>query len=170
MKTEKRYCYQCEKEQDFQICVGEERVVARESSQPHVEAWGSSQLHVVARESSQPHVVARESSQPHVEARGCVQLSVWGKVIAKVTTKVSVLVHGNIAQIKGGKQTRFSLKTSKEWCDYYGIEVKKGIATLFKAVDDDYSTLNARRRGIFYTPGSKPIAPHLDVGKTEFLR
>ncbi len=63
MKTEKRYCYICQKECEFKVLLNEDatfrgssHVEARESS--HVEARESS--HVVARESS--HVVAWESS------------------------------------------------------------------------------------------------------------
>lgn len=137
MKTERRYCYECGKEQDFQICSTDEKIVAR------------------------------GSSQPHIVANGYAQLSVWGKVIAKVSAKVSVLIHGDLAQISGGKQTKVRLKTSKGWCDYYGVEIRKGIATLFKAIDDDYSTPTARTKNIFYKPGDRPSAPDWDGGKDE---
>ena len=51
------------------------------------------------------------------------------------------------------------IKTVAEWLDFHGVEVKRGIAVLFKAVDDDYSTDYARRAGIAYAPGNKPAAP-----------
>ena len=44
------------------------------------------------------------------------------------------------------------------WCDYYGVKMARGQAVLYKAVDDDYSTPEARQRGIFYTPGAKVAA------------
>jgi hypothetical protein len=141
------------------------------SSQPHVEAWGSSQPHVVARESSQPHVVARESSQPHVVAWGFVMLSltaIFAKIIAKCTATVSIHIHGDKAEVKGGKQTKIPLiKTAKQWCEYYGVEVKGGIVVLFKGVDDDYSTCHARENKISYKPGATPVAPDWDGGKRE---
>jgi len=57
--------------------------------------------------------------------------------------------------------------TAQEWCEYHGVEVADGVATLYKAVDDDYSTDNARRAGITYTPGTQPSAPDWDGGKAE---
>mgnify|MGYP001606998505 FL=1 len=96
-----------------------------------------------------------------------MQLSVWGKVIAKVSSEVGVFIHGELAQVTGVRQTRIKLKTSKEWCEYYGVEIKKGVAILFKAVDEDFSTSNARPKGIFYKPGDKPVAPDWDGGRAE---
>ena len=138
-------------------------VVARESSQPHVEAWGSSQPRVVARESSQPRVVARESSQPHVEARGYVQVSLFGKVLARATANVAVLIRGNDPQVEGGIQTRFHIDTPQAWCDYYGVAVEDGVATLYKALDENFKSLH----GMNYAPGTIPVAPDWDDGKRE---
>jgi hypothetical protein len=59
------------------------------------------------------------------------------------------------------------IRTAADWCDYYGVTVKRGVATLFKAVDDDYSTNNARRKNISYAPGEKPAAPDWDGGVAE---
>ena len=128
-------------------------VVARESSQPHVEAWGS----------SQPRVVARESSQPHVEARGYVQVSLFGKVLARATANVAVLIRGNDPQVEGGIQTRFHIDTPQAWCDYYGVAVEDGVATLYKALDENFKSLH----GMNYAPGTIPVAPDWDDGKRE---
>ena len=73
------------------------------------------------------------------------------------------MIHDDQAQVVGGKQIKVRLKTSKEWCDYYGVDVKKGIVILYKGVNDDYST----QKGVFYTPGSIPKAPDWDGGKAE---
>ena len=152
MKTETRYCYTCGADKEFQILAqgekfvawGSSHVVARESS--HVEAWGSS--HVEARESS--HVVARGSS--HVVA----------------SKFVSCHIHGKKVHVKGGvKIVVPEIATAKEWCDFYGVEIKKGVAVLFKGVDDDFSTENARPKKIFYKPGETPTAPDWDGGKDE---
>ena len=133
--------------------------MARESSQPHVVAWGSSQPHVVALGSSQPHVEAWGSSQPHVEA--------WESSQPKLGEFVSALIHGTLPQVDGGRQTRVIINTPEQWCDYYSVTVADGIATLFKAVDDDYSTLRSREVGIFYRPGAVPVAPDWDGGILE---
>ena len=138
------------------------RVVAWESSRPRVVAWGSSQPRVVAWESSRPRVEAWESSQPRVVARGFVQLSLLGKVIAKATASVSVLIDGP-AKVTGGRQVTVKRGTPKQWCDYYGVAVKAGIATLFKAVDDNFMSPH----GGNYTPGTAPVAEYWDGGKKE---
>ena len=138
------------------------RVVAWESSQPRVVAWESSQPRVVAWESSQPRVEARESSQPRVVARGYAQLSVIGRVIAECAAKVSVLIQGD-AEVQGGQQTRIEINTPTDWCDYYGIEVKDSVATLYKAVGDDFRSPH----GIAYTPGTQPEALDWDGGSKE---
>ena len=112
----------------------------------HVEAWGSS--HVVAWESS--HVEAWESS--HVVARKFNSVTIFGQK-----------VHAS-----GGMQIHIPDNlTAREWCDFYGVEIKRGVAILFKGLDADYSTDNARSRNLIYTPGTKPVAPDWDGGKAE---
>ncbi|MDR3471574.1 MAG: hypothetical protein P4M09_07770, partial [Devosia sp.] len=142
-------------------------VEAWESSQPHVEAWGSSQPHVVARGSSQPHVVARESSQPHVVAWGYVQAQIQGAVNITADANVSIVQRGTTAKVEGGRLQIIDLSTPAAWCDFYGAAVSNGVATLYKAVDGDYSTGNARRVGISYAPGQQPEAPDWDGGIEE---
>jgi hypothetical protein len=165
---------------------GQPHVVAWESSQPHVEAWGSSQPHVVARESSQPHVVAWGSSQPHVEAwgssqphveawgssqphveaAGYVQLSLRGAVTGKAGKDVAVLKHGTKVKLKGGKHTQVVVKTARQWCDYYGVRVKDGVATLYKGLAEDF-TASPTHGSFLYKPGTKPVAPDWDGGNQE---
>ena len=138
-------------------------VVAWDSSQPHVEAWGSSQPHVVARDSSQPHVEARDSSQPHVVARGYAQLSIFGAVRATLSAHCSAVIRGAGAKVTGGRQTKVRITTAHDWCDYYGIKVKNGVAILYKALDNDFTS----PRGTSYAPGTTPVAPDWDGGKAE---
>jgi hypothetical protein len=74
----------------------------------------------------------------------------------------------SIGKISGGVIIEVpEIATVKEWCDYYGVEVKRGTAILFKAVDNDYATPHSRAVGIFYKPGSKPRAPDWDDGEKE---
>jgi hypothetical protein len=96
-------------------------------------------------------------------AWGYVQLSVFGHVTAKVTAKVAVLIEGIGAKITGGKKTIIKKSTAKEWCDYYGLPIKKGVVVLFKALDDNYKS----GHGFLYKPGTVPIAPDWDGGKEE---
>src|SRR3990167_1595531 len=224
MKTEKRHCYPCQEEKEFQILEGTENAVLRGSS--HAVLWGNSHAelsgnsHAVLRESS--HAVLSGSSHAvlwgnsHAELSGSSHAVLWGNSHAVLrgnshaelrgsshavlresshaelwesshavlwesshavlresshaegSKYSSITLHGQEVHATGGIQIKIpEIFTAKEWCDYYGVEVKKGIATLFKAVDDDYSTSNARPKNIFYTPGSKPSAPDWDGGKAE---
>src|SRR3990167_3583355 len=139
---------------------GSSHAELRESS--HAALRGSS--HAVLRGSS--HAVLRESSHAVLWDSSHAELRESSHAVGSKYS--SITLHGQTVHAKGGMQIKIpEILTAKEWCDYYGVEVKKGIATLFKAVDDDYSTLNARSKGIFYTPGSMPIAPDWDGGKAE---
>ena len=139
-------------------------VEAWESSQPHVEAWGSSQPHVVAWGSSRPHVEAWESSQPHVVARGSVQLHVRGSVSVIATAAVAILVSGGSPKIEGGGFIqRVDISTPQKWCDYYGVEVRGGMALVGKIVGDRYVS----KQGCEYPIGGKPLAADWDGGEKE---
>lgn len=149
---------------DWIVCLGGTRykpMIVRGSS--HVEAFGSS--HVVARGSS--HVEAWDSS--HVEAWESSHVVAWGS--SHVVAARAVAVHkmpSHMKKISGGvvidvpDPHTFSVK---DWCDYYGVPVKRGSATLFKAVDEDLSTFQARRAGISYTIGTSPLAPDFNIVK-----
>jgi hypothetical protein len=142
---------------------GSSHVVARGSS--HVEAWGSS--HVVARESSHvvargsSHVVARESS--HVEAKGFVSMNLFGLAKASLGATCHAFIHGTKVHAEGGQQTSVLRHTPQQWCDYWGVKVVDGIATLFKALDNDFKS----PRGMLYVPGTIPSAPDWDGGDAE---
>jgi len=69
---------------------------------------------------------------------------------------------GHLGKISGGVIIEVpdpATLTPADWCGYYGIAVARGAAVLYKAVDDDYSTNQARTAGIFYKPGLKVTAP-----------
>ena len=168
---------------------GSAHVVAWESA--HVEAWGSAHVvawesaHVEARESA--HVVARESA--HVVAWGSAHVEAWGSahveargsahVVARESAHVVArgsahVVAGKFCpvttfprfagQVSGGVQIKVEFPTSAvEWCEFYGVQVGEGIATLFKAVGDDYRSPH----GVVYLPDTTPSAPDWDGGKEE---
>jgi hypothetical protein len=130
------------------VAWGSSHVVARESS--HVEAWGSSHVvawgssHVVARESS--HVVAWESSHveasesSHVEARGSAHVVAWGSAHVEAAPYVAIHLHSQRATLSGGvviDMTAIDESDPQTWCDLHGVTVKRGVASLFKALDTD---------------------------------
>jgi hypothetical protein len=122
-------------------CIGAGWFEAWESA--HVVAWGSA--HVVARGSA--HVVAWESA--HVVATKFV-------AVTKQRHHVGTIRGGTVIKI-------LAIKTAADWCEFYGASVKRGVATLYKALDDGYKS----GRGFAYVPGTKPAAPDWDGGKAE---
>jgi hypothetical protein len=167
-------------------------VVARENSSvvawgnSSVEAWGNSS--VVARENSSvvawenssvvawgnSSVVARENSSVVARENSCTRaLSPWS------TTKASkyavVIQHDPAAKISGGQIIQAHRPTDgRDWCEFYGVEIRKGgnlsrklagqdVAILFKATGPDFAT----RNGVAYVPGTAPEAPDWDGGKEE---
>jgi len=139
------------------VARGSSRVEARGSSR--VEAWGSSS--VVAWGSSR--VEAWGSSR--VVAKGFVSLSLWGKATATLSLTCHAFIHSDEVQATGGKKTKAIISTPKQWCDYYGVEVKNGIAVLYKAVGQEYCSNHDN--AFKYTPGTMPEAPDWDEGKQE---
>ena len=127
---------------------GSSHAVLRGSS--HAELWGSSHAelwessHAELRESS--HAVLRDSSHAVLSKFACAH------------------IHGNRVKCKGGVQIKIpEILTGKDWCDFYGVEIKRGIAVLFKGTDENYHT----QKGVYYKPGTKPQAPDWDGGKAE---
>lgn len=105
------------------------QVTARGNSQ--VTAWENSQ--VTARDNSQV------TASKHVAVtRGSVYVMISGGVVI------------DVAEAKS---------TPEKWCEYYGVEIKDGVAVLYKGVDDKYkSNFNA----FPYLPGTTPVAPDWD--------
>jgi hypothetical protein len=99
-----------------------------------------------------------------VRAFGAAMVRARGEARVEAEGGVSVVVHGVRAVVSGG-ETRAVTRpaTAAEWCAYYGVEVKDGVATLFKAVDDDFSTYH----GGSYAPGTEPFAIDWDGGERE---
>jgi len=115
------------------------QVRACDSSQ--VRAYNSSQVR--AYNSSQ--VTACDSSQ----VRACDS----SQVTATKWVAVTVIKRFDTPKVTGGTKIVIPLlNTPQKWCDFYGIKVNKGVATVFKAVRDNYFSLH----GADYSPGSKP--------------
>ena len=69
---------------------------------------------------------------------------------------VAVHLHSGLATIDGGVVIDVTTvnDTAEKWCAHHGVEVADGIATVYKAVSDQWTT----SRGADYTPGSTPEA------------
>jgi hypothetical protein len=115
-------------------------------------------------------VEARESC--FVEAGGNARVRAFGATIVRARGSatidaldhVSVTTHGPTPTVNGGNVTRAPApQTAQEWCDLYGVEVRDGIATLYKAVDSEFKSYH----GMSYLPGTEPQAPDWDGGEAE---
>ncbi len=138
-------------------------VVARDSSS--VVAWDSSSVvawdssSVVAWDSSS--VVARDSSSVEawdsssVEARDSSSVEA-GKYVAVHlhSQRVTLTGEGHVIDI-----TAIDFNDPAVWCEFHGVEVVDGIAYLYKAVNQQWTT----PRGTDYSPGSTPEAPDWDA-------
>ena len=118
---------------------GSSRAVLWESSRAELwessraELWGSSRA------------VLWESSSAHAYRN------------AKVTAAplCAVFLHDSTVDVSGGvvlDHTGVKDMDGPAWCAYHGVKVSRGIATLYKAVNDKWTT----DRNTDYSPGSKP--------------
>jgi hypothetical protein len=71
----------------------------------------------------------------------------------------AVLMRG--AKATGGTSVSVKLKTPKDWCEYYGVSVIRGIAIVYKAVNEDFSS--ERDATFKYVPGTTPKADMFDA-------
>ena len=111
------------------------------SGSGYFEIWGQATV----RASGQATVHASEQATVRAGKYNAVFFSAGVKVSGGVKIKISVLA------------------TVKSWCDFHGLKIIKGVATVFKAVDDLYKS----PRGAEYKPGSTPEAADWDGGKKE---
>ena len=124
-------------EEDILILHGDGTYVFAESSSPRVEAWESSSPRVVAWESSSIVVEQHGQARHHLVERG-----------------------GTVSTI----EPKPRIDTPQAWLEWYGVEVKRGICILFKAIDAEWHSSHALPDGTLcdYSPGRKLEAPDFD--------
>jgi len=118
-----------------------------------VTAYGSAT--VTAYDSATVRAYGASSVRPYAGAT--VVASKHSTIIVRAQDRAEVAIDGgHIVELP-------AITTAEEWCEFYGVVVVDGVATLFKAVRDDYRS----GRGFLYAPGSTPEAPDWDGGKEE---
>ena len=153
-------------------CVGHGRFTIGDSAS--VRAWDSASVEASGSASvrASGSATVEASGSATVEASGSATVRASGSATVRASRYVAVTVdrgRGSKAKVQGGVLIEIPpITTAEAWCEYHGVEVTDGVATLYKAVDDDYSTGHARAAGIFYRPGTAEIvAPDWDKGKAE---
>jgi hypothetical protein len=109
------------------------------------------------------HVEARESS--HVVARGSSSICAFADSVVVATKYVAVQKRDHTVTVTGdGVVIEVPpITTAEQWCEFYGINVKDGIATLFKAVRGNYAS--GHDATFFWTPGTMPRVPKMDTNE-----
>ena len=127
---------------------GSSTVTATDSST--VRAYGSST--VMAAGSS----TVRAYGSSTVTATDSSTVMAAGSSTVRASSCVAVHLHSGLATIDGGVVIDVTTvnDTAEKWCAHHGVEVTDGIATVYKAVSDQWTT----PRGADYTPGSTPEA------------
>jgi hypothetical protein len=124
----------------------------------NVTAYGSA--NVTAYGSA--NVTAYDSA--NVTAYDSANVTACDSANVTATRCVSVHLRSDKATIFGGVIIPYPVvKTPAEWCENYAVSVLEGVATLYKAVRDDYRSAH----GMSYEPGSSPEAPDWDGGEAE---
>jgi len=96
-----------------------------------------------------------------VRACGSSTVRAYDSSTVRAATLVAVHLHHSTVNVQGGvilDHTRINEMDGAAWCEYHGVEVKRGIATLYKAVNDAWTT----DLGTDYSPGSKPSCDDWD--------
>jgi len=124
----------------FVIVTGSPTMVSWGQSSPRMESWGQSSPTMVSWEQSSPRMVSWGQSSVTGKVGCYSQPTLWRYGSSKIDIPGATILEPP------------EVKTAEEWLDYYGIEVKKGVAVLYKAVDDEFIS----SRNFAYKPGTKP--------------
>ena len=114
--------------------------------------WASDSSTVRASDSS----TVRAYGSSTVRAYGSSTVRAYGSSTVTARARVAVHLHSGRAKVVGGVLIDHTREPgdAAAWCEYHGVTTADGIATLFKAVDDKWTT----PRGTSYAPGSMPTA------------
>jgi hypothetical protein len=90
-----------------------------------------------------------------VTAYGSSTVTAYDSSTVRAARLVAVHLHSATVKVAGGvvlDHSNIRDFDARQWCEYHGVKVSRGIATLYKAVNDKWTT----DRGTDYSPGSKP--------------
>jgi hypothetical protein len=140
--------------------------VVKASDSASVKAWGSVTVDAMGSSSLEAwdSTTVRAGGSASVRAWGSAMVRTRGSASVEASKHVGVTSHHPSSKITGGVVTNIPrITTAGEWCEFYGVAVRDGVATLFKAVGADFRS----HYGMSYEPGSQPQAPDWDGGAKE---
>jgi hypothetical protein len=139
---------------------------AQASDRSAVTAWGSANVFATdsARVEALENAIVVAGASTTVRAFGTVMVRARGRARVDATDGVAVMRHGRGVELSGGTAREAGRpRTAAEWCVHYGVPVENGVATLYKAVDENFDSYH----GTSYRPGSEPYADDWDGGERE---
>jgi hypothetical protein len=92
-----------------------------------------------------------------VRAFGSATVEAFDSATVRASSHVAVHLHSGRARIEGGvviDHLSVDQTDPASWCAYHGVTVLEGVATVYKAVNDSWTT----PRGVDYAPGSSPAS------------
>ena len=93
-----------------------------------------------------------------VTAYDSATVTAYDSATVTASSHTAVHLHSGRVTLEGGvviDHAKVDLEDAETWAEYHGVEVVDGVATVYKAVDDRYTT----DRGFDYSPGAQPSAP-----------
>ena len=126
-------------------------------------SFDNSTLTAESRDTSTLRAVSRGNKVFEVKACGFVSLYLGGFIKAKLGVNCHAFIrklNGKLPELSGGKKTIVKIESPQDWCDHYGVEVNDGIAIVFKALNEDFSS--GRDSSFKYLPGTAPKADKFD--------
>jgi hypothetical protein len=143
---------------------GSAAVVAADDAR--VTAWGAATVRATgaARVEALEHAFVDAAGESRVTAFGDTLVRLRGPAAATAQSGATVVQLGRSAERTSAKTAPPNRRGgAAEWCAYYGVVVEDGVATLYKAVEEDFRSYH----GGSYAPGGLPEAPDWDGGEQE---
>ena len=120
------------------------------------EALAANAVTVEIRSPAGVWLEVRATGSSTVRAYDSSTVRAYDSSTVTATPCVAVHLHSALVTINGGVVIDVTTinDTAEKWCAHHDVEVTDGIATLYKAVNDQWTT----SRGTDYSPGSTPEA------------
>jgi hypothetical protein len=125
----------------------------------HAELWENS--HAELWENS--HAVLRENS--HAELWGNSHAELWGNSHAQCQSPYACGILKSVTAECSGRHVGDKAIPPKTYLGFCGIEIKRGLAILYKSVTKDYTDHKTGK--IQYTIGQKVVCPDWDAASTD---